>query len=490
MKLTLLPVCTEFFHTVAGTAYADLVIDGHRETWPIRSRRFRAFLRRSYYRAAGTAASAAVINGAIDQLEARAQFDGPERLVHIRVAEHNGVLYLDLADSQWRVVEVTPASWQIISAPPVRFHRPPGLLPLPAPQSGGSILALQALLNLTSYDDFILVVAWLSAAMRPAGPYPLLALAGEQGSAKTVTCKILKALIDPSIAPVRTLPRDERELMIAANNIHTLAFDNVSGLPAWLSDALCRLASGGSLAVRQLYSDDAEVLFEAARPMLLNGIEDVIRRPDLADRAIVLTLPPISDAQRRPEAELWAEFELARPSILGALLDGVAHGLARRSGLRRRSLPRMADFALWAAACETALWPAGTIARAYRANRQAILESVIEADPVATCVRDLMANRDQWAGTASDFLLAADKLLRQQASIRRPDWPRTPRALAGRLRRAQTSLRAVGIDIAFHREGRSGSRMIRMRGLSSASPAPSVTSPPPMQDLDIEAPAQ
>jgi hypothetical protein len=266
MKLTLLPVCIEFFHTVAGTAYADLVIDGHRETWPIRSRRFRAFLRRSYYRAAGTAASAAVINGAIDQLEARAQFDGPERLVHIRVAEHNGVLYLDLADSQWRVVEVTPASWQIISAPPVRFHRPPGLLPLPAPQSGGSILALQALLNLTSYDDFILVVAWLSAAMRPAGPYPLLALAGEQGSAKTVTCKILKALIDPSIAPVRTLPRDERELMIAANNIHTLAFDNVSGLPAWLSDALCRLASGGSLAVRQLYSDDAEVLFEAARP--------------------------------------------------------------------------------------------------------------------------------------------------------------------------------------------------------------------------------
>ena len=108
--------------------------------------------------------------------------------------------------------------------------------------------------------------------------------------------------------------------MIAAKNTHALAFDNVSGLPAWLSDAFCRLASGGSLAVRQLYSDDAEVLFEASQPMLLNGIEDVIGRPDLADRAIVLTLPPISDAQRRPEAELWAEFEQARPSILGPCL--------------------------------------------------------------------------------------------------------------------------------------------------------------------------
>ena len=237
-------------------------------------------------------------------MEARAQFDGPERLVHLRVAEHEGALYLDLADDHWRAVEATPAGWQVISAPPVRFRRSPGLLPLPAPQRSGSILALQSLLNLASYDDFILLVAWLLAALRPMGPYPLLALAGEQGSAKTVTCKLLKALIDPSIAPVRTLPREERELMIAANNTHALAFDNVSGVPAWLSDALCRLASGGSLAVRQLYTDDTEVLFEAARPMLLNGIEDVVGRPDLADRAIVLTLPPISEAQRRPEAEL------------------------------------------------------------------------------------------------------------------------------------------------------------------------------------------
>jgi hypothetical protein len=220
MNLALLPVCTELFHTATGTAYADHVIDGHCETWPIRSRRFRAFLRRSYYRAAGTAAIVAVINGALDQLEARAQFNGPERQVHLRVAEHNGALYLDLADDHWRAVEVTPAGWQIVSAPPVRFRRSPGLLPLPAPQRGGSILALQSLLNLASYDDFILVIAWLLAALRPAGPYPLLALAGEQGSAKTVTCKLLKALIDPGIAPVRTLPREERELMIAANNTH------------------------------------------------------------------------------------------------------------------------------------------------------------------------------------------------------------------------------------------------------------------------------
>src|SRR5262245_66007476 len=179
--------------------------------------------------------------------------------------------------------------------------------------------------------------------------------------------------------------------MLAVNDDYLLAFDHLSGLPVWLSDALCRLASGGSFAVRQLYSDDEEVLFEAARPILLNGIEEVVSRPDLGDRAIFLTLAPIGESQRRPENELWREFEIARPRILGALLDAVVHGLRALGRVHLDRLPRMADFALWAAACEPPLWPAGSFARAYAANRTAAIEGLREADPVGTCVRELSA---------------------------------------------------------------------------------------------------
>ena len=140
-------------------------------------------------------------------------------------------------------------------------------------------------------------------------------------------------------APLRSLSREERELMIAANNGYLLAFDNVSGLPIWLSDALCRLASGGGFAVRQLYTDDDEVLFQAARPILLNGIEDVISRPDLADRAMFLTLTPIGERQRRSEAQLWHEFEIARPRMLGTMFDCSRGGLA---GAAPRSTPTIA----------------------------------------------------------------------------------------------------------------------------------------------------
>src|SRR2546430_14031772 len=285
--------CSGLFPPPTGTAYADLLVDGHRETWPIRSKRLRGWLRRRYYQATGGAASPAEIRSALDLLETRAQFDRPERAVHIRIAEHAGHIYLDLADEEWRAVDIGPDGWRVIGCPPVRFRRPVGMLALPVPQQSGSIEALNSFLNFASRDDSLLIVAWLLGALRPNGPYPLLAISGEQGSAKTVLSKLLKALIDPNAAPVRSLSREERELMIAANNGYLLAFDNVSGLPVWLSDTLCRLASRGRLAVRQLYSDDEEVLFEAARPILLNGIEEVISRPDLGDRAIFLTLAAI-----------------------------------------------------------------------------------------------------------------------------------------------------------------------------------------------------
>src|SRR3954452_20772093 len=397
-------VCEEGFHTAGGVAFADLINAGHRETWPIRSKSFRTWVRRCYYRATGTAPGAAVIGSALDLLEARAQFDARERAVNMRVAEHAGRIYLDLADEHWRAVAIDRDGWKVVGCPPVRFRRAPGMLPLPLPERGGSIEAVRPFLNLFNKNDFVLVIAWLLAAFRPTGPYPLLAISGEQGSAKTVVSKLLRALVDPNAAAVRALPREERELMIAAHNGHLLAFDNLSGLPAWLSDALCRLASGGSFAVRQLYTDDEEVLFKAARPTLLNGIEDIIGRSDLADRAILLTLGPIGEEQRRSETELWREFELARPAILGALLDAAAHGLRTVGSVHLGRLPRMADFALWATACETGLWPANTFTRAYAANRKAAVESIIDADPIAACVREFMSERPSWSGSAADPL--------------------------------------------------------------------------------------
>jgi hypothetical protein len=451
------------FHTSDGTGFADVIIDGHRETWPLRSKRFRAWLRQQYYERTWNAPSPAALNTALNVLEAQAQFDGPQRNVSVRLAEQDGLIYLDLADEFWRCIEIGAHGWRIAEDPPVRFRRGAGMQPLPLPLRGGSIEALAPFLNLASENDFVLVVAWLLGALRAGGPYPVLAIAGEQGSAKTFLSKLLRALIDPSVAPARALPRDERELFIAASNGHVLAFDNLSGLPPWLSDTLCRLTSGGAFSTRRLFTDQDEILFAAARPIILNGIEEVITRPDLADRAILLTLAPIAERQRRSETALWRGFELARPRILGALLNAAAHGVRMLPHVRLERLPRMADFALWVAACETGFRPEGAFEAAFSNNRRDAIENIIDADPVAVHVRELMADRAQWTGSASDLLQVGINCGRTaMAAWTRSGWPKNPRALAGRLRRAQTPLRALGIEIVFGREGRLGTRTIRI----------------------------
>jgi hypothetical protein len=451
----------ELFHARDGFGFADLDINGHRETWPIRAKGFRRWLARCYFEATQGAPSSEALQSALNVIEAKAHFDAPERIVHVRVGEVNGRLYLDLCDETWRAVEIDTMGWRVIENPPVRFRRASGMQPLPTPLPGGSIETLRSFLNVQSDADFVLVVAWALACLRNRGPYPVIVLSGEQGSAKSTFSAILRALLDPSTAPLRALPREDRDLFIAASNGHVLAFDNVSGLPAWISDTLCRLATGGGFAVRQLYTDQDEVLFDAARPVILNGIEDIVTRPDLADRAVFLTLEAIPEERRRPEAELWAAFDAERPRILGVLLDAVVEGLKRFPETRLSKLPRMADFALWATACETALWSSGTFWLAYCGNRDEAVEGVIDADPIAAAVRTVMATRTEWTGTASDLLGALGEMAGERVA-KSKTWPDSPRALGGRLRRAATFLRKIGIEIGFDREGRARTRIIHI----------------------------
>jgi hypothetical protein len=449
----------ELFHTPDGTTYADLDVNGHRETWPIHSTGFRRWLARRFYEVTQSAPSSEALKSTLSVIESQAHFDAPERIVYIRVGGLDERLYLDLCDENWRAVEIDSTGWRVIDNPPVRFRRAAGMQPLPVPVSGGSVNSLREFLNVNSDYHFVLVVAWALAVLRNRGPYPLIALSGEQGSAKSTFSWILRSLLDPNTAPLRALPREDRDLFIAANNNHVLVFDNVSGLPAWISDTLCRLATGGGFAVRRLYSDQDEVLFDAARPVILNGIEEIVMRPDLADRAIFLTLEPIPEADRRPEAELRAAFEVERPRLLGVLLDAMVEGMKRLPDTHMEKLPRMADFALWASACETAIWSAGTFLSAYCGNREDAVKSVIDGDAVGAAVRELMTTRTVWTGTASELLSILEGVVGERATKSKV-WPDNPRRLSGSVRRVATFLRAIGIEISFGREGRTRTRTI------------------------------
>ena len=459
-KLLQYASAAELSHTPDDTAYATVPVGDHRETHPVRGQRFKQWLLQQYYTELRKAPSAQALADARATLEARALFEGTERSVHLRVAGQEGAVYLDLCNQEWDVIEITAAGWRVLPGreAPVRFVRKDNTAPLPYPARGGGFEDLSSVLNVRSDKDSILLTAWMVGALNPDGPYPVLDLEGEAGTAKSTTARVVRSLVDPAVEPLRAPPRDARDLAIAASGNWTPAFDNLSGIRPWQSDALCRLATGGGFATRELYSDDREVLFSQKRPVILTGIESLATAGDLRDRSIVIELPHIPPEERRPEREFYRAVEEARPKVLGALLDAVSAALRNLHTVSLAELPRMGDFAEWVSAAEEALpWEPGAFVEAYAGNRRDAQEIALDVDPVAVAVRDLIRTREEWTGSASQLLAELGGRVSEDAKHSKA-WPSSPQSLSNRLKRLAPALRAAGIEYGEERTGHSGTR--------------------------------
>lgn len=464
----------ELFRTAEGDTYISVPVAGHRETYPLKGRQAETYIRKLYYDETASAVGNQPLADALGTLRAKAVFEGPVLPVAVRVGEFGGDLYVDLGNDAWDAVRIHGRGWEIVQSPPVRFRRPGGLMPLPTPVHGGSIERLRTYLNVDNDEDFRLLVTAMATSLFPTGPYVVTIFQGEQGSAKSTNTRVIRALVDPNKAAVRTRPRDSRDLMISATNAWMLAYDNLSGVSTELSDSICRLATGGGFATRELYSDAEEMIFEAQRPVILNGIDDLATRSDLLDRSLLLLLPRIPPEKRRDEQRFWAEFARDAPLLLGALLDVLV--VARRDvdAVRLGVTPRMADFARRGAAAASALgWTVEEFIRAYHENRNVGHVGAVEGSVVAQAIAQFVSKEGTWEGTATE-LLAELETDRAGKDRRAKGWPKSPRALADALRRAAPNLLALGIEASFSRESnKERTRLIglKMAGAEDGDPA-------------------
>jgi hypothetical protein len=458
-----------------GHAYMTIDQGGRRETLLLRSRAARLWLRLEYYRQQERSAGSQAIEDALGILEGKAHLEGKEVAVHVRLAGQQDRIHLDLADAAHRIIEIDVKGWRLATGEQLPlFRRPRGLLALPMPDEGGKLDDLRQLLNIKDNSDWYLYVAWLVAALRPQGPYPVLCWHGLQGSAKSTHAKFTRLMIDPSAALLRAEPRDPRDVMIAATNGRVVALDNLSHIPSWLSDCLCRLSTGGGFATRELYSDTEETIFEAQRPVVLTSIEEIASRCDLLDRSIVLTLPPIPEKDRKPESKLLADFEAARPKLLGSLLTALSGAMALVGGVQLQVLPRMADFAILGEAVgKTLRWPEAAFQEAYRQNRRLASEIALDGSVLVPHLVELV-RREPWQGAAGELLQALRTLAGDAAGGR--EWPASPRGMTGAIRRLAPALSSAGLVVEFERSGRQRRITIRSGGGDgdgcSAGPSP------------------
>lgn len=508
----------ELFHDSTPDAWAKVYVNDHYENWQLSSQPFRLLLERSLRKALGCMPSAKLVKDTLRELEGTAKFDSPRHDVHLRLAgrrfpvpveghkmDSTEYIHIDLCDARWNTIQVEPNGWSQTQESPVKFRRAPGMKALPMPQhpkDGGDLNALWGYINVTERKHQILVLSWLVAALRPSGPYPILCMTGQQGSAKTTSQIFLRELVDPNFASLRQSPRDERDLSISAMSSHIQGFDNFSVIPNWLSDALCRLSTGSGFATRKLYTDSEQTMFQGQRPIMLNGITQIAERADLCDRMIIIPCPKIS--KRKADGALRSQFNHIRPHIFGALLNAVACALKNYKEVREAehkadSLPRMAEFACWAIAAAPKLgFTREEFMEAYEANRQELRFVSLEFASVQSVIHwfndvypRILHRRDDcnvWVGTCKDLL---SRIYSEHGM--------TPRKLSAELKRAEPNLEAVGLRWEeLQRQPGTGQRIHRLsRLMPRGTPAPanphinvtSVTSVMPTGETKIPDPA-
>jgi hypothetical protein len=464
------------FRSADGRFYAQVPVGERQEIYALKSAGFRDWLTDGYVLVDPDPPTDAAVRRAAGVLEARARFNPRIPEIFVRIGrevdapQHDEPYFLDLGDLSGRAVELSASGWSVVDRPRTHFRRPPGLLPLPTPVRGGSIDLLRPYVNVSD-AGFTLLVAWLTAALRSSGPYPILVVSGEQGSAKSTLARVLRHLIDPQSCPLLAEPKSARDLMVTAVNGWLLAYDNLSTVPTWLSDCLCQLVYGGGFASRELFTNDERSVIYAQRPVILNGIDDFVRRGDLRDRCVFVELPPIVPTSRRAEREFWSAFHADAPRILGAVLDTIVGALHSLPSVQLAELPRMADHALWGEAVGRALgWRPEQFLYAYDDNRIEATVTELADSPVASALVRLATSGSLWAGSPAQLHgeLATKVGDKVAASAR---WPKTFAAFGNELRRLAPQLRLHGLSIEFHR--RNGKRIVSVALATNAAVVPS-----------------
>jgi len=458
------------FHDDEAESYATIDVRGHKETHPLTSPGFRSWLVHLYDTQVKLAPNAQAIKDALATLSSRAHYDGPRQNVATRVGKHDDQIFIDLGDDEWSIIKIDAHGWRLIPYADcaVRFRRPAKMKSLPMPVAAGASIDLLRRFANVSDAEWPLILGYLLQALRGAGPYPVLVLRGEQGTGKTTLARVLKELTDPSGVNIRSAPREIRDVVAAARNAHVLIFDNVSRIPAEISDVICALSTGGGFGGRQLYTDNTEATFTAFRPVIITSITEVATRADLLDRAIIVSPPAFAassasdaEAARMAERDFWRNFERERPRIFAAVLDALVRGLAKEKAvtvrLKASRMTRMLDFAIWSSACLAAFGiDQKTFLDAYSDNRSHANEAALEASVISEYIRTLADGG--WSGTSTDLLKKIAALA--DGNGRAKEFPRTPRALRAELDRIHPNLRADGIIVTHARAGKDRARRI------------------------------
>lgn len=389
-----------------------------------------------------------------DEMNALAILEDKKEEIHIRVAGGPKGVFIDRGIKSKEIIQISPGSVpQIITKCNFKFVRPAKQRELPQPIfTDFDFNYFKSLFNFSYENDALLLLAFILKSLTPnSGPCPILILEGPQGSGKTTATTIIGKIIDPTEPSLFAPPKTEEDIKIQANSSWLLTYDNLSYLNGNLTDAFCRVSTGGGMSSRKLYTDDEEIVYSIQRPVVFNGIEELGERPDFLDRGIILHTKVISEKSRKFSDSIWDPFDRGYPSLLGGVYNLLSEVLLILPTIEASNLPRMADYAKFGIALEKALsLPEGTFMNTYNVHNSEKLNKLFDSDPMCIFIEYAIDSGcfhgDKcFIGTASELMEHIDMFCKK-FGISRGSMPQNPKTLKGRMARIKPVLSAIGIE--------------------------------------------
>lgn len=451
-------VLGELFMGTDDEAYVRFQREKHFEVWALESKGFREWIAHTYYTEAGRVPRSAQLADAMVTLSGKARHEGDTHQVHLRAAvDPSGGYLIDIGDDAWRVIRLTESGWQILNDSPVRFRRTRGTQSLPLPDApcsdasdgsdanSGSIDNFLKLINVRKSDELLILASALEC-WRPDTAYPVIEWCGEEGSAKSTSAANLRRLIDPRDVLLRANPKTIEDIFIAARQNYVVNYNNLSRLSGEMQDAFCTLSTGGGYASRRLYTNDEESVYDAKRPVFMNGISTLATQSDLLSRVVRIDCPTLNDSSRVSDGDMEARFDENAPKAMRFLLDTFCKALKRLPEIKLDKAPRLMDFTkLGEAVAMTLGHEAGTFSSTYTSALNAAAIQSIENTPVIEVLVNYIQRFTPFDGTVGELLTR----LENHSNIRRDSaWPKSANGLTTAMKRAAPALRALRISVS------------------------------------------